>query len=350
MKSNRIVYFDYLRIISVFSVVLLHVSAQGWYVAPINSIDWNIYNAYNGVVRWCVPVFIMISGALFLGKEQKLSKLIKKNINRIMVILAFWSIVYALSDLFLTHRVESVSEMVQNLFTGHYHLWFLFMIVGLYLIVPFLNKIIENERLALYYVILAFVIGFFIPQFAQILSLRFETGSNIISNILDKVNIHFVVGYSGYFVLGFLLNKKEFNKKWRRIFYALGICGVVFTIVATSLLSSFWKSPTGFFSEYKTVNVFFASSAVFLFAKRHFNKPLDIGRKSDVLIIASKCSLGIYLVYPLILEFFRSTLSSNMLAVFPVLTVPVIAIALFLASFAVSFIISRVPIVNRWIV
>ena len=75
MESKRIIYFDYLRAIAVFSVIVLHVAAQNWHNADTNTFEWNVFNIYDGVSRWAVPIFVMISGALFLGRDYSLDTL-----------------------------------------------------------------------------------------------------------------------------------------------------------------------------------------------------------------------------------------------------------------------------------
>ena len=66
--KERIIYFDYLRVLATMAVIFLHVAAQNWYNTDINTLNWHVFNIYDSIVRWGVPIFIMISGALFLEK------------------------------------------------------------------------------------------------------------------------------------------------------------------------------------------------------------------------------------------------------------------------------------------
>ena len=70
VRENRVIYFDYLRIISIFSVVVLHMAGQNWKTSDVNSFNWGWFNLVDSLVRWGVPVFVMISGALFLEKSR----------------------------------------------------------------------------------------------------------------------------------------------------------------------------------------------------------------------------------------------------------------------------------------
>ena len=97
MNKERIIYLDVLRIISIFSVIIIHVAAMDWYTSPIDSLAWQSVNVYHAVTRFCVPVMFMISGALFLSGEReiKLNRLWSKNICRIVMAFVFWSALYA---------------------------------------------------------------------------------------------------------------------------------------------------------------------------------------------------------------------------------------------------------------
>ena len=62
--TKRIYYLEVLRVIATFSVVLLHVAADKWY-GEIGTFSWKIFTVYIGLTRFCVPIFLMISGVLF---------------------------------------------------------------------------------------------------------------------------------------------------------------------------------------------------------------------------------------------------------------------------------------------
>ena len=66
---ERKTYCDYLRLIATFAAVVLHVAASNWYSTDVNGLEWQSFNFYDSVVRWGVPIFVMISGSLFLSRE-----------------------------------------------------------------------------------------------------------------------------------------------------------------------------------------------------------------------------------------------------------------------------------------
>lgn len=72
-EAIRLPYLDYLRVMAAAAVIMIHVSAQNWDNVPVMSSDWIIFNLYNSLAQWAVPMFLMLSGALMLdpGKPFK---------------------------------------------------------------------------------------------------------------------------------------------------------------------------------------------------------------------------------------------------------------------------------------
>lgn len=154
-------YFDFLRVLAIFAVIVIHVAAQNWYTTDMHSFEWAAMNFYDSIVRWAVPIFVMISGALFLSKDIPIRKLYSKYIFRIFTAFIFWSFMYAVKK-----YMESgdIVQAFMYFLRGEFHMWFLFMIVGLYMIVPFVKKIAESESLTKYFLVLAFIFSFVMPE------------------------------------------------------------------------------------------------------------------------------------------------------------------------------------------
>ncbi len=78
--EKRIVYIDYLRVVAILGVIMLHVSAQNWYNIDVSSFAWQTFNFFDAISRYGVSIFVMISGALFLGKDISIKTICKKYI------------------------------------------------------------------------------------------------------------------------------------------------------------------------------------------------------------------------------------------------------------------------------
>lgn len=347
--SKRVVYFDYLRIAAIIAVVVLHVASSNWYVTDVNSLQWNSFNIYDSLMRWGVPIFVMISGALFLDREQSLSKLYKKNILRILIILIIWTIINSVWQLFTTDSINSFRDFVTNLFTGPYYLWFLYMLIGLYMVTPFLKRIVENKKTMRYFLLLAFLFTFLIPELIQIVALKSELAAGLINDKLDMMRLFMVLGYTGYFVLGYYLSKTTVKGKAEVAIYILGILGAIFTIVSTALLSNYKGVADALFYNNLTVNVLSMSVAVFVLFKNHIHKACSRECGNRFWQLISRCSLGVYLVHLIVLESLDLCFGLNSLSLNPIVSVPLVAGAVLVISYTISIAVYKIPKIGKWI-
>ncbi|MBR6965227.1 acyltransferase family protein [Candidatus Saccharibacteria bacterium] len=349
-RPERIFYFDYLRILAMAAVMILHIAAQNLRSVPIGSFEWQTFNVVDSFQRWGVPVFVMISGALFLSKEQKIGKIFKKNILRLATAFLFWSLAYTLWQRFITHDISTNSDFVNHLIQGYGHLWFVPMIIGLYMISPILRKITENRRLAWYFVILSIIFSIIIPQTITIFSYKFNTLPTALNIANDSLRMQFVLGYSGYFVLGHLIHTADIKQSLKKYIYIAGVLSVFFTIFATLFMSTRTNELVVDFYREMTINVFAMSVAVFVFGKNHMNKAIKNKTRQSFVLFLSKCSFGMYLFHMFSVNILCYFFHFDSLAINPLLSIPSIFIITFVSSFVVSAIINKIPILNKYIV
>lgn len=345
VSTSRTMYFDCLRLAATLAVIILHASGQNWIAVGVDTFEWQVFNVFDSIVRWAVPIFVMISGALFLGGQQSISRIYRKNILRIATAFVFWSAAYAL--LAYTAGAEPKSAVFQFI-TGHYHMWFLYMIVGLYMLVPLLRPIAQNTKLTKYYLALAFVFTFFLPQAINLLSLRSPNLSASVNQALSNFKLSF--GMSGYFIAGYYLNKITIPKKWTRLIYVLGLVGFLSTIFLTFLVSQHLQAASEMFYGYLTVNVLLESLAVFVFAKEHLQLSNASARCKTVIQRFSQYSFGAYLVHAMLLELLNQLFSFNTLSMNPLLSVPVITVIVLIVAFALSALLHQIPVLKKYIV
>lgn len=146
-NDNRMVHYDLLRILAAFSVVMLHISAQFWYDFDVTDFRWLTANTYDALFRFGVPVFVMISGALFLPGPEKtdMKRLYCHNIMRLLAIFIVWSCLYGLLDCYnFGFQNLTMSNILQEMLFGRYHLWYLPLQIGIYMLLPILRIWIQN--------------------------------------------------------------------------------------------------------------------------------------------------------------------------------------------------------------
>ena len=346
--KNRIEYFDWLRILATFTVILIHVCTPYWFSADTTSAAWQIMNLYESIGRWCAPVFFMISGVLFLGGNQTMGRILRKNVLHIVSIFVFWSALYI--GICYGKGQYTVTEAIAEFFNGYYHMWYLHVQVGLYLAVPILRRIARSREVTVYFLILSFLFGILFPQTAIWAGFWKETLQKVIERIIGNLDISIVAGYSFYFLLGYYLHNTEFTKSQKKWIYGFGVAGVAATLLLTAALSVWQKTPVHCFYENLTPNVAFACAAVFLFAKEHFCYGSLPKRAVSFLQTLSKYSLGVYLMHPFFYDLMRYNLGIDPMAYPPLLSIPVCALVLYLISLVGTAILNHIPGLRKWIV
>ena len=93
-KKERIACIQWLRIFAAAAVVVMHTAAVVWNRTPMDAAPWKILTVYDALVRWPVPVFAMITGALFLPRKTELKTVLKRYIPRMLFLFVLWSGLY----------------------------------------------------------------------------------------------------------------------------------------------------------------------------------------------------------------------------------------------------------------
>lgn len=152
LSGPRKQFLDVLRVLATCAVVLMHVLT-----GAIDVTDTSIVPEYRSLllsvmdlVTWCVPIFLLISGYLFLNPERILTYpvMIKKYCRRIALAILLFGVPYAVSELVVTERtfrIMMIPEALKMTLTGHTwsHMWYLYLILFLYLITPLLKKVLR---------------------------------------------------------------------------------------------------------------------------------------------------------------------------------------------------------------
>ena len=168
-KNKRIYSFDVMRIMAVCAVIMIHTSAA-FVTSRDNATAFLWGNFFNSISRFAVPMFLMMSGALMLNEDKEIStRKILKSAWNFFVLLVIWSVIYSagynIIKPIVFHEPISITTIIKTAFHGHYHLWYLFVLIGLYILTPILRLFIkrENAKLIRNYLLFFVIIGFCVP-------------------------------------------------------------------------------------------------------------------------------------------------------------------------------------------
>ncbi|MEO0431234.1 MAG: acyltransferase family protein [Cyanobacteria bacterium J06656_5] len=329
------------RIVSTFAVVFLHVAIVFMLDNDIDTEYWWFGNIFNVLVRWCVPSFVMISGALLLDNknEESLSKFYSKRLSRVLIPILFWSIMYlGLTFIhgLLDQNPPSLTNLLGLLSSGlpYEHMWFLYMILGLYLFTPFFRKIVtfSDKKEISFLVISTFTIA----------SINFIYNSHYARGTSDLF-INWFLLYIPFFFTGYLI-QKDHRKPPRVVLWSIFLLSCIISSVGHYLIAInnqlFFDS---YFYGFTSLTVIAMSVSVMYLLKScsspilgaHFNKQLTL------------LTLGIYLIHPVIIEIVNKI--GYLTKFHPIIAVPSMTIVVFVISLLIAWVLHQLPYLRRTI-
>ena len=333
------IWLDNSRILAIFAVVLLHTAANIVIGNDIGTYNWWIGNIYDSAVRWCVPVFVMISGALLLdgNKNESLTIFYKKRASKIIPPIIFWTIIYliynALKDIIGGNTV-SIASLLMTVVLGspYYHMWFLYMIIFLYLFTPFIRKITKTS--SPHEILLIVVLSFGIAIINSAVNLDPPSGQSIF--------INWFLPYIPYFILGNVIatSKIAFSKI---ILFTIFIASITTTILGCYILSVRQNLDVGlYFYDYLSITVIPMSISLMLLFKSWNTPILTISITKKL----SSLTLGIYLIHPIVLESMRYFYLKR-IAISAFIYIPCTALLVFVISLGAVWIMAKIPLIKR---
>ena len=285
---------DLCRIFGCLAVLMIHAGADIYHELPLDSAAFAAVNALSTAVRGGVPLFFMLSGALFLARETlDLSRLFRRHILRLTGLFYLWSLLYA-SLRALGGSFSTVYSFFYTLMAGHYHLWFLPAMVLCYLFLPVVHAAIHGVRLDARWLLGLF---FFLGIFLANCNLTPDTAA-----VLNRFTLNFSLDYLpylGYAVWGWWLSTKEMPK---RTVWLAPLVYLAVTLLASAgnrWYSGYKGEADGWLFSYFSLPSFLQASSAFCFflalRGRRFRRGAAIARLSDA-------TLGVYLIHPLMIN------------------------------------------------
>lgn len=345
MKKDRIVYIDMLRIVAIWGVIIIHVSAVGVADYAIGSKIWMISKLYDGLFRWSVPIFFMISGACFLGTDKVLDYniIFKKYILKLLLCIFVWGMFYSLFDQYLYGSIsfKSIIVALYGILTNHtgYHLWYLYYLVMLYLCIPIFKIIISyisKKQLEL-----LLCMWFF-------LSLGITQVNELISDLgigLSGIDYSFpvITGYAGYFLLGYYMYTYGFSKTKEIIIITVGVISIVAATILDVYSSVLLNCSVNGLANSCGVFSCLGSLAIWFFVKKiHFSEYEKI---SSIIIKIASNVMGVYLIHvflnSMIFRVWKMPFSFSPLGIL------LVSVMIFISSFFISFFIKKIPVIKN---
>lgn len=349
-KPNKLIWIDAIRVLASFGVVLIHVAADvitEFHAVPMS--DWWVAHFYDSLVRGCVSLFVMVSGALLLAPtSETISDFFKKRANRILIPFLVWTALYLIWKKYLFEPHLSLSEALIRAAGNrvYFHLWFFYSLIGIYLVTPVFRLFTKqaSKRDLIYFIALWFVVSSLMPFLQEVVYFIWHT----------RFNFAFPVGAAegliGYFILGYFLRQMDTEKSsWLAGFLWLG--SFIICLTGTYYLTERLGHYNGLFYENVAPNVVVYVASFFVIIKNLGKALQRLPQKAQTLLLQfSKASFGIYLIHPMIMEAIEKGRWGFVMGPLmrpAALTIPATTIMIYFISFGIVWLIQKTPYLRR---
>lgn len=353
MVEQRTAHYQYdldvLRTLACFLVVWQHVT-ECYYILPdfniSNNSDTSIIGWINSLTPIEVPLFVMISGYFLLPMNTDIVQFFKRRIMRVIYPFIIWCIVYALYYVFKNgdswqNFFVNILHIPVNFGTEVGHLWFIYMILGLYMLTPIISPWLEQsskKQIQGYLCLwgLTNCLPYIHLLFPAVLGECFWNPSPM---------LYYFTGFAGYYVLGFYI--RRFGAVSLRKSILLIIIGYLFTAffyqyrlgVATNVseLELGWR--------FCAINISVMALGVFSLVKNINWKEKGVIPKF-IADISSK-SYAVYFIHLMIILLLQPVMNTSVLPVY--IKIPLITMSCFLTSYLIISVLYLIPGLKKWI-
>ncbi len=341
ISAKRNYAFDVMRVIALSAVIMIHVSSRLFDGFEFSS--FFVGNIFNSVSRFAVPVFAMVTGALLLNEEKKLSfkAVLSGYILKTAALFLFWSFLYAML-FFVAVPIKNgeavaVSDVLVRAFKGHYHMWYLQMLLAFYCVLPLIRHFTEKQskKAAQILICSLVLIQSLLPLIDLLLS------EKKLMPFYEKSGLRIFFGFHLFFLAGWYFNTFRLSQKQRSFLYTAGALSLAFTVIVSAVVA--FDRQTAYTEIYNSLylnNVIF-SFAVFEFFRHRFG---NADKVPEYITGISSLSFGIYIVHPIVLELFceKGFMPSS-----PLLYVITLWLITAVLSYLICFVISKIPFIKK---
>jgi len=308
-------YIHILRSFAIYLIIALHcVSPYLTDVALYGTRTWWVCGFINSAARSGVPIFLMISGFLLLSDSRTLA--IKpfyiRRCQRLLLPFLCWDVIYFLFNSLRDGIPPALGRFLSELAVegSKYHLWFVYQILAIYLLAPFLKRLLDACRTG--------------EQWLFFMLLVLPTTILPFLNTVLPVYIApfrpLLEGYVGYFVLGYLLGQQDLPAVGRWAVYCGGVAGLLLNAIGNYAASSPEKLDLIWNNGY-AISSYLTAAAVFVWGKSV--RWRWQGWTASLFRQLADASFDIYFSHALILELWRYLLRSFDISLSPAVEVVV---------------------------
>ena len=357
VSAKRHYGLDILRVLACYMVIQIH-AGEFYYIGPAGEV-LNTPGAYvvgwiNSLFRSCVPLFVMLSG-YFLFPVTDTKSFLSKRLPRILIPFLIWSVIYACYQYLrgvttLDAALINILLIPVNLTMETGHLWFVYMLTGIYLFAPVLSGWVQTStKKEMQYFLFFWIITLFVPYIHQLFP--FIWGEVPWNN---HPMLHYFMGYFGYVVVANYL--KKFHPQPSAALYIAAAVMIV-AGYAVTVFGFIYRLPTAqtisgleLTWDFNTINVALMTTGIFILVK-----DVSLGNEEAVaetsgfklLQDLSAKSYGMYLAHIICMNAVFGLMKN--LPFSTLINIPLMAVCTFVLTYMLIKILSLLPR-SKWLV
>ena len=341
-QSKRICYLSYIRAIACIAIIVLHMFASASILFGEQiGVRVNAYSrAISNIMMWAVPCFVMTTGALLLDADRKITykKLFGKYILRIFSALLLCCIGFRIFDMVMDGETPEIGILLDALYemftgTGWSHLWYLYLLLGLYLLMPVYKKIAEySTKVDMRYLLVVYVL------FISVLPLLY------IWNLNSGFYKHVSTIYPFYLFCGYALTRNVFRvHKW-----IAALAAVLSTCVILVLTVIRWTENVEVMEQlWSYSSILVIVQAVSIFSLFSGIKGQGESLAGKLLLKIDRCSFGIYLIHMVFVRLILRYMNFNPYTGSVCLNFFLLILGVFLVSYMCTWILKKIPVLKQ---
>lgn len=387
LTMDREKWIDWMRVAACLMVMVVHstepfyLGGEGSRILTEGDAYWSSF--FDSFVRACVPLFVVASSYLQFPLHYSTGEFLRRRALRVLVPFLCWTIVYALV---WGEPVENFRSLLLNFNYAAGHLWFVYMLVGIYLLMPMLSPWAERvgKRELQFYLLLCFATTLipFVRALAADGAAPVIYGPTGIPNralypLWGEASwntyglFYYLSGFIGYLLLGLYLRRFVGNLSWGKALavalpawlagFAICFGGFIVMVMNDAAGQFPIEGPTGLAAAWETTWIndtagVFLMTIGWILVFRKINAGGWFYR--SVLLPISKASYGMYLCHMIALAFFsgwlRESLGTGVDGQLGIWTTPVQILLTALITFATVALfcvaVQRIPKLGKWVV
>ena len=352
IQNKRIVWLDTCRALAISLVILTHATDQIFIKYLYGDSTTTLFTSiimytFFTLGRLGVPIFLFITGSLLLKRnyleKDNTIKFFRNNFLPLFLSTIFWIFAYNLFDLLILKKEISLKNIILELLllkrNDMPHMWYMYMILGLYLAIPFIATIVNHfpKKIVIAIGILPLIYSMILPSIIQINNL-----CGINCSLSPIIDLSFLGGcYGVYCVTGYYISN-NFQNKIKPV--SIALAGISFGVITIFLQAFAYQTGNKFNVWYDFILLYLSAVCLMLLISK-------ISMKNEKLIslltFVSKRSLALYFVHmPVRFILIKYIPFSTLNAKF---ATPVFFISIYCVSLLFIVALERIPFIRKWV-